>query len=282
MLFLHSFETERIYMKIDAEVYFWKYAKTFRHPLIRENNILQKHYLPEQIAQSLHRNGIDGCIAVVAEKSEVETRFLAELALTHPEIRGVIGWLDLYDLKAPDKILEFQQYPAIRGYLIEIGKNPLPVESVMEQLLENQYCLDLSLGAETDPGRLKNWLDANPDQHFILPDCGNPDAKQAPAKGWETRIRELAKNKNLSCKLSGLFTRANPKSWKPADFFPFLEILFDSFGSGRLLFASDWPFLLLSGIYVQWKSLIEKFLERYKEEDSSKIFGENAQALYRI
>ncbi len=209
-------------MKIDAEVYFWKYVKTFRHPLIRENKLLQQYYLPEQITQSLHRNGIDGCIGAVAEPAEVETRFLAELALTHTEIHGVIGWIDLYDPKAGEKIREFQQYIPLRGYWIETMTDPTVNPAVMELLKEYQYSLDLSLGNETDPADLKKWLSANPDQHFILQDCGNPDAKQAPSKAWETRIRELSKNHNLSCKLSGLFTRGNWKSWKPADFYPFL------------------------------------------------------------
>jgi len=92
-------------MHIDAEVIFWKNEKSFRDRRIRENKILQQQYLPEQLSQSLRRNGIDGCIAAVGEHAEVETRFLAELAYTHSEILGVIGWLDLYDSKAPEQIL---------------------------------------------------------------------------------------------------------------------------------------------------------------------------------
>ena len=104
---------------------------------------------------------------------------------------------------------------------------------------------------------------SHPEQSFILQDAGHADTKHAPSKTWETNIRELAKNQNLSCKLSGLFTQGHRKTWKPADFYPFLEILFDAFGTERLLFASDWPFLLLSGIYVQWKSLLEKYTEKF-------------------
>jgi L-fuconolactonase len=269
-------------MKIDAEIYFWKYENTFRHPLIRGNKILQLQWLPEQISQSLHRNGIDRCIAAVAENAEVQTRFLVELALTHPEISGVVGWLDLYNSKAADKILEFQEYTPIRGYRIETRNTQSILPSVMELLLANQYSLDLSLGAETDLSFLKTWLSGNQDQVFILRDCGNPDAKKPPSKTWETNIRGLAENQNLSCKLSGLFTNGKGKNWKPADFYPFLDILFDAFGSERLLFASEWPFLLLSGLYVQWKSLLEKFMEKYSVEDQNKIFGENARRLYRI
>jgi L-fuconolactonase len=269
-------------MHIDAEVHFWKYGNSLLNPLIRNNKLLQQDYLPEHLTQSLSRNKIDGCIAVVAEPAEVETRFLSELALTHPQIKAVVGWINLYDPKAVEKIGEFQQYNHIRGYLIELSKNKFPSREVMEILAENQYCLDISMGMEADTDSLSKWMNDWPDQQFILRDCANPDAKNAPSKIWASTIRELAKNQNLSCKLSGLFTNGNQKSWKPVDFYPFLEILFESFGSERLLYASDWPFLLLAGIYVQWKSLLEKYFERYSLADQKKIFGENAVRIYRL
>jgi len=269
-------------MKIDAEVFFWKYEKQFLHPLIRENKMLQQQYLPEQITQNLQRNGMDGCIAATAEDAEVQTRFLAELALTHPEILGVVGWINVYDDKAVDKIYEFQQYRSIKGYYIESSRLASISPRAMDLILENQYSLDLSTGSASDITFLKNWLANYPEQSFILRNAGHADTKLPPTKTWETNIREIAKNQNLSCKLSGLFIQGHRKTWKPTDFYPFLEILFDAFGTDRLLFSSEWPFLLLSGIYIQWKSLIEKFMERYLPEDRDKVFGENAGRLYRI
>lgn len=269
-------------MQIDSEVHFWKYANTLQHPMIQGNKILQQHYLPEHIEQSLRRNGIEGCIAVAAQPAEMETRFLAELALTHPSIRGVVGWLDFAHPKAAEKILDFRQYIPIRGYRIETSRDSLPAPELMEILLENQYSLDLCLGIHPDITKLSKWLKSNSHHHFILDACGNPDTKSTPSSEWKTTILELSKNQHLSCKVSGMFERAHWKSWKPADFYPFLEILFDAFGTGRLLFASDWPFLLLSGIYVQWKSLLEKFMEKYPTENRDQFFGENAARFYRI
>jgi|SRR5450755_3536423 L-fuconolactonase len=269
-------------MKIDAAVHFWKYAKTFQNPLVSENKILQIHFLPEQISQSLHRNGINGCIAINAENTEVETRFLAELALSHPEISAVIGWIDLTDAGAIEKLREFQQYIAIRGYQMVFRKDRLPKPVVMQFLLEHNYALDISLGAGTEPADLADWFGSNMDQQFILQDCASPDATHAPSVQWESKIRELATQQNLSCKVSGLFIHGSWKTWKPADFYPFLDILFDAFGFERMLYASDWPYLLLSGIYVQWKSLLEKFTENFKKEDREKFFGENASRIYRL
>ena len=269
-------------MHIDSEVHFWKFDKSNSHPLIRSNPLLAQHYLPEQISQSLHRNGIQGCIAVAAENLEVETRFLAELAFTHPEILGVVGWTDLAHPHAVDKLQELRQYTPVKGFLYSPVKLSEPSGEVMELLRGYQYSLDLSLGSGTDMAALTKWIKANPEQLFILRNCGNPDTRLSPSAEWENQIRELAKNKNLYCKVSGLLTPAKGKSWKPAEFYPFLEIVFHAFGTGRLLYASDWPFLLLAGIYVQWKSLLEKFTEKYSKEDRDLFFGENATRIYRL
>jgi L-fuconolactonase len=269
-------------MHIDAEVHFWKYEMVKGNLYIRNRKILAQDYLPDQIEQSLHRNGMAGCLAVVAADLEVETRFLSELAETHPEIKGVIGWLDLTHPKAVDKIQEFREYPPIKGYRLETLMKEVPDSMVMESLLDSQYCLDLAVRHHTDISKLSSWVKAYPEQQFILQNCGNASVNESPAAGWENQIRELAKNQNLSCKVSGLLTSSDSKSWRPADFYPFLEILFDAFGAGRLLFASDWPFLLVAGMYVQWKSLLEKFTERYTQEDRDLFFGENAQRIYRL
>jgi len=269
-------------MKIDAEVFFWKYEKSVDHPFIRNHKLMQQNYLPEQISQSLQRNGVAGCIAVVAEPGEVETRFLSELALTHPEIRGVIGWIDLNDEKATEKIEALRTYVPVRGYRLEMNNQNLPGPAVMEKLLEHQYTLDLSIEADSSPAVVSHWISVNRDQPFILQNCGNPDAGMPPSAAWEKLIRDLSQHQNLSCKVSGLLERGHWKSWKPADYYPFLEILFESFGPEKLLYASDWPFLLLSGIYIQWKSLLEKFTEKFSAEERDKFFGENAERLYRL
>jgi L-fuconolactonase len=269
-------------MQIDSEVHFWKYAKSMQDSLVRENKTLQQHYLPEHVEQSLHRNGIDGCIAVASEPAEVETRFLAELASTHQSIKGVVGWLDFTDPRATEKFQEFTQYPSIRGYRIDTSKNLLPGPELMELFLENEFTLEISLDGLTDMAGLIKWLGRHPVHHFILEASGSPDTKRPPAETWKKNIIELSKHQNLSCKVSGLFERGNWKRWAPADFYPFLEIVFKAFGAERLLYGSDWPFIQLSGLYVQWKSLLEKFLERYPVETSIQFFGENAQRLYRI
>ncbi len=269
-------------MTVDAEVHFWKYGKNAGSPIIRNNKMFHEDYLPEKISLNLQRNEVDACIAA-AGPNEVETRFLSELALTHPLIRGVIGWIDLLDKKASEKITGLSSYTAIKGYKLDAGgENYSLLHPVMQQLAQHNYVLDLNIFPNINSAPLNEWISSFPDQSFVLEQCGNPDPKQAPSTEWTAQIRQLAKNKNLCCKVSGLFTLAKWQNWRPADFYPFLDILFESFGPGRLLYASDWPFILLSGSYVQWKSLLGKFTEYLKAEEKENFFGENARRIYHL
>jgi L-fuconolactonase len=95
-------------------------------------------------------------------------------------------------------------------------------------------------------------------------------------------MKEMAQHSNVYCKLSGLLTETKWKQWSVGDFYPYLDVVFEAFGTDRLMFGSDWPVMLLSGIYVQWKSLLEKYMENFVEEDRLKVFGENAIQFYNL
>ncbi|HEY4154282.1 MAG TPA: amidohydrolase family protein [Puia sp.] len=270
-------------MTIDAEVHFWKYKKTTQAPLIRENKMLREDQLPEQVSLNLRRNGVEGCIAVAAEPAEVETRFLSELALTHPVIGAVIGWIDLKEKNAAKKIAELSSYTAIKGFKLDDSAENFPApENIMQTLARYGYALDLRVSPGTATARLNDRIRAFPDQHFILENAGNPDTRIPPGAEWIRQIKQLSENQNLYCKVSGLFTLGDWKSWKPAALYLFLDILFECFGPKRLLYASDWPFILLSGSYVQWKSLLEKYTEKLNEEEKENFFGENARRIYQL
>jgi L-fuconolactonase len=274
-------------MVLDSHVHFWKYNKA-DFPWIDKNmKILQKDYLPTEFESTLKRNNVDGCIAVQAATAEVETRFLAELAKTHLIIKGVVGWTDFKANNVNAKLSELKQYPAIVGLRHIVQSEPddfLYDEKFREGislLKEYGYTYDLliyprQLQAATE------FVRAFPDQPFIIDHCAKPDIKNRQMDAWRKGITDLAMFPNVSCKLSGLITEAGWKDWSPADFYPYLDVVFESFGSDRLMFGSDWPVMLLSGIYVQWKSLLEKYMERFLPEEKEAVFGLTAKRIYGI
>jgi L-fuconolactonase len=133
--------------------------------------------------------------------------------------------------------------------------------------------------------QLKDAIDfvaAFPEQRFVIDHCAKPAIRDRDIETWKADITEIGRYPNVYCKLSGLLTEAKWKQWSPADFYPYLDVVFGAFGVERLMFGSDWPVVLVSGIYVQWKSLIEKYMESFTDDDKEKVFGLNAQEFYRI
>ncbi len=274
-------------MVIDSHVHFWKYNKTEYGWIDKSMKTLQKDYLPADIKLTLERNGIDGCIAVQSIPSLVETRFLAELANTHSFIKGVIGWANPASSQLKKSLDELKAYPIIKGvrHILQSEPDDLFYDQDFRRgiaaLKEYDYTFDLLI----NPGQLKGVIDlvsAFPDQTFILDHFGKPNVKNKGIDSWKAGINELALYPNVYCKLSGLITEAEWKNWSPGDFYPYFDVIFNAFSTNRLLYGSDWPIMLLSGIYVQWKSMLEKYMERLDTEDKEKIFGRNATLVYGI
>lgn len=273
-------------MTIDTHVHFWKYDRK-RDGWMDGMNVLQQDYLPQTIASTLTRNGVDGCIAVQADQSEVETRFLVELAKTHPIIKGVVGWVDFRSDNVRERLEHFAEHSIIKGYRHIVQGEPMEFllredfQNGVAALKEFNYTYDLLIyHHQLKPAT--QFVGLFPEQKLVIDHCAKPDIKNKEIEEWAKYMREIAAHPNVYCKLSGLFTEAAWKEWSAGDFYPYLDVVFEAFGVDRLMFGSDWPVILVSGMYVQWKSLLEKYMENYEDEDRAKVFGLNAQSFYNL
>lgn len=274
-------------MVLDSHVHFWKYDNKRYEWIDDSMKMLQKDHLPFHLESTLRRNGVDGVVAVQAEQSEVETLFLAELAKTHTFIKGIVGWVELRDEKAAERLEYFTQFSSIKGYRhIAQGE---PDNFFYDEHFRRGISLLEQYGLTYDiliyPHQLKAAIDlvgAFPQQPFILDHCGKPIIRDREIGKWEQDIQALASFQNVYCKLSGLFTEAKWKSWSVGDFYPYLDVVFKAFGPQRLVFGSDWPVMLVSGMYVQWKSLLEKYMENMLEEEKQAVFGGNCAEFYNL
>jgi len=274
-------------MAIDTHVHFWKYDKVRDSWITRDMKVLMQDYLPEQLDLAARRNEITGCVAVQADQSELETHFLVELAKTHPFIQGVVGWVDLQDADVEKRLEYFSQYPVIKGWRHVAQAEP--DNFLLGEAFQRGIAALGAMGYTYDVliyhHQLKPALEMVkrfPNQQFVIDHCAKPNIRRKDIQEWAAVMKDLAKLDNVYCKLSGLLTEAEWKSWKPVDFYPYLDVVFDAFGTDRLMYGSDWPVILLSGIYVQWKSLLEKYMENFSTDDREKVFISNARRFYRL
>lgn len=274
-------------MIIDTHVHFWKYDKVRDAWITNDMKILKQDHLPAHLIPTLRRNDVDGCIAVQAGQSEYETHFLVELSKTHPEIKGIVGWVDLLNKNLEERLRFFSQYNIIKGWRHIVQSEPNDFllredfQNGIRALASYHYAYDILIYHYQLKPALE-FVSEFPDQKFVIDHCAKPDIGKKDINEWRVLMKEMAMYPNVYCKLSGLLTETKWKQWSPADFYRYLDVVFEGFGTDRLMFGSDWPVILLSGIYVQWKSLLEKYMENFVEEDRLKVFGENAIEFYNL
>ena len=190
-----------------------------------------------------------------ARQNLEETRWLLELAEQHPFIKGVVGWVDLRSDRLPNNCKDLPSIPKLVGVRHVVHDEPddhfmlrPEFRRGIAQLLDFNLTYDLLLF----PRHLKvaaQLVEEFPQQPFVLDHIAKPKIAERSISPWQEDLRQLAQFPNVFCKLSGMVTEANWKQWQPADFHPYLDIVFEAFGPARLMIGSDWPVCTLSGEY---------------------------------
>src|SRR5579871_1601523 len=274
-------------MIIDTDVHFWKYDKKGEAWITENMAILKSDFLPQYFSATAKRNDIDAVVAVQSSQSEIGTRFLIELSKTHPIIQAVVGWIDLGNEDIYEKLDFFLQYPVIKGWsydLQQVADDFLPgknFQRVIGHLQSLGYCCNLLINHD-QLAAVTQFFSMFPQLKCVVNHCARPDIRHNNIDEWRFLIKELAKYPNVYCNVSGLFTEAAWKQWSAPDFYPYLDVVFHAFGTDRLMYGSDWPMILLSGLIVQWKSLLEKYMENFSKEQKERIFGLNAIKFYNL
>jgi L-fuconolactonase len=275
-------------MKIDSHQHFWRYDAARDAWITESMAVLRRDFLPEHLAAELTANGIDASIAVQADQSENETMFLLDLAEMNKRIAGVVGWVDLLSPRVGERLEYFSRFSKLRGLRHIAQAEPddrfLAREDFVKgiaQLRAFDFTYDVLIYPKQLPAAIE--LAARlPEQRFVVDHLAKPEIKSGNTAAWAAQMREMAQNKNVFCKLSGLVTEADWKHWKADDFKPYLDVVFNAFGVERLMFGSDWPVCLLAATYGQVKQLIDNYVTGYPEAGKEKIFGGNAARFYGL
>lgn len=252
-------------------------------------SLLKRDFLPADIAPELKTNGIDASVAVQAEQSEDETRFLLQLAADDSKIAGVVGWADLRSPEIDERLAHFSREKKLRGFRHIAQDEPDNHFLMGEDFVRGVSKLE-ARGFTYDiliyPRQFRaarELVEKLPEQHFVIDHLAKPDVKNGTnAKEWASHMRAIAQNSNVYCKISGLVTEADWSGWKTADFKQYLDLVFEAFGPERLLFGSDWPVCLLAASYEQVKRIVEEYLTGRTEAEKEKIFGGNAIRFYNL
>ncbi|MEQ8238583.1 MAG: amidohydrolase family protein [Cyclobacteriaceae bacterium] len=275
-------------MKIDAHNHFWHYDP-LKHEWIDESmKAIRRDFLPEDFLPELNKNQIDGTVAVQADQTIQETDFLLSLAAKYDFIKGVVGWVDLRAADIDNQLARYSTEEKLVGFRHIVQGEPDPdfllrddFQNGLSKLAQYDFTYDILIFPHQLPAAVKT-VQKLPNQKFVLDHIAKPDIKNQDYTHWTKSIKELALSENVYCKLSGMVTEADWSNWKSEDFKYCLDVIFEAFGTDRLMFGSDWPVCLVAAEYAEVKNLVKNYLDKFSSTEQEKIFGKNAISFYSL
>lgn len=274
--------------RIDAHQHFWKFDAVRDSWINDEMKIIQRDFLPEDLHHLLLQNGFDGCVTVQSDQSYEENLFQLEHAAKNDFIKGVVGWVDLTSLQVERDLDYLSQFKKLKGF-----RHILQGEAQRDFMLQPSFMKGISLLKKYHftydiliyPDQLPYippFISSFPGQAFVLDHLAKPNIKKSAIDEWKKQITAAAKFENLYCKLSGMVTEASWKNWKKEDFYPYMDVVIESFGTDRIMFGSDWPVCLVAATYQNVVSIVEEYFSAFSKEEQEKIFGVNAIHFYNL
>jgi len=249
---------------------------------------IKRDFMPPDLKPLLDRLGFAGSIAVQARQTLGETRWLLELADRYDWIKGVVGWVDLCSENVEEQLAKFAAHPKLRGVRHVVHDEPddgFMLRADFQRGISKLQAYGLTYDLLLFPRHLKpavQLVEKFPEQKFVLDHISKPDIANGVLSGWKEGIYELASHPNVYCKLSGMVTEAKLGAWKTEDFRPFLDVVFDAFGTDRLMIGSDWPVCLISGEYDSVMGIVIDYVKALPEDGQAAVLGGNCAAFYGI
>jgi L-fuconolactonase len=271
--------------KTDAHQHFWRYNKSDYPWIDQRMEILKRDFLPEDLAKEREPLGYTGTIAVQARQDYNENEFLLDLAEANDSILGVVGWVDLQSQTVDEQLEKLSSEPKFCGVRHVIHDEPDDDFMLRPAFLRGISLLqyyNLTYDILIFEKHLVNtlqFIDKFPGQRFVIDHLAKPPIREGRMEPWASLITEIARRENVWCKLSGLVTEADWKSWTSANFHRYLEQAYQAFGPSRLMIGSDWPVCTLAGSYREVMQVVEEFIPPSERKG---MLGQNAREFYGL
>ena len=251
-------------------------------------SVIRRDFMPEDLEPLLAANGLDGCVLVQTDQSDDHTDWLLTLAEKHDFIKAVVGWTDLQSPDVKEKLSAYKKHKKLKGF-----RHILQGEQQRSFMLRHEFKNGIrqlaNFGFTYDiliyPDQLRYTellVKEYPDQPFVIDHLAKPYIRSNKIDEWRKEINAVARYPNVSCKLSGMVTEADWKTWTKESFRPYLDVVVNAFGVDRLLFGSDWPVCLVAASYADVVGIIRDYFSAFSEQEQAKVFGSNAVNFYNI
>jgi L-fuconolactonase len=277
---------------VDSHVHLWN-PKLLRYPWLDGLPALNRAFLPADFATASVDSNVGKMIFVECgcepAQSLTEVNWISSLAKYEPRIKGIVANADLEKGETVRADLEkFTGNSLVKGIRrnlqgerdAEFCLRPEFAAGV-KALSEFGFSFDLCIRHE-QLRSANELVRRTPQVAFVLDHFGKPNVRGKNTELWAADLKSLASLPNAVCKISGLTTEADWKSWRPDDLKFYFERALECFGFDRVLFGGDWPVATLAASYRRWIETVQNYFSFATEIDRIKLFQTNAERIYRV
>lgn len=277
---------------IDSHVHLWN-PQQFHLPWLANIPLLNQTYHLEHYEQATQGLPIDSLVYVEVGVEPVEAlleaQWITRLAESNSRIQAIVAAAPLeqgYAVRAHLQHLA-DLGPRIKGIRRNLQDEALDfcLQPAFLQgthlLAEFGFSCDICINHHQLPAVIE-LVRQCPETAFVLDHLGKPAIKEKQLTPWRRHMQELAAFPNIFCKISGMVTEANHRSWQAADLAPYIQTVLETFGENRVMFGGDWPVVLLASHYQRWHDTLQDLMSQVSPEAWCKFWAENARHFYRL
>ena len=293
---------------VDTHEHLWDLSR-FRLPWLKSGEPLCRSYVPKDYQEASAGLNIVKSVYMEVDMDPADEVAEAESVIAicrgraTPMRGAVIGGRPANE-RFRKYMLPFKGSPYIKGVRqilrssAELRLLAAPDDLVRGLRLLGEWgmCFDLCIPptALADGARL---IGRCPETRFVLDHCGNADPKvfrpgerssdphlrpTHDPEQWRRDMQQIARYKNVVCKISGIVSQLVPGKWTPDDLAPIVDHCLDTFGPERVMFAGDWPVCTQGASLRQWVEALKAIVTRRGLIDQRRLFHDNAVRFYGL
>lgn len=273
---------------IDSHQHFWRLGRGDYSWLTPDLGSLYRDFAPQDYLLASQTHQPKHTVLVQAATSDAETDYMLKLAQDHKFIAGVVAWVEFSSDSVLERLDDLAQNPYVKGIrpmLQDIEDTNWILNPEYSPIFDKLIDLNLSFDALIQVRHL-DVIDQLAGQYpalkFIVDHCAKPDIASGVISGWQKGIEALAKHSNLVVKFSGLPTEANPTQQSVSDYQSYFKIVFEAFGSKRLLWGSDWPVVNINSSYLDWLNICKRLTQSLSAKEQQDFWAGNAKRIYAL
>lgn len=251
---------------------------------------LRRTFLVDEAQEQIEAAGVTEAILVQAENSLADTEAMLGVTASNSRVVAVVGWFDMLDPEGASAALDaLQASGPIVGIRHLIHDEPDPdwvlqpaVSESLAHLAARGLAYDFVGVTVRHLQHVPTLAEAVGDLHIVINHLNKPPIGTDDYPRWVESMRAAASCPNVFAKVSGLHNVTPHVDWTTDDLRGAVDVALEAFGSGRLMFGSDWPVCNVGGGYRRQHSVFEELLSPLDADAAEDLRWRSACRAYRL